>query len=74
MELKVWLWERNMSVNAFAKLVSVDRCYLSAILHRKRRPSERLAYQIQKHTQGDVSMQSLRDMILVKTTDTSAVG
>lgn len=72
MELKVWLWERNMSVNDFAKLISVDRCYLSGILHGKRKPSERLAYHIQKHTQGDVSMQSLRDMKVDKTAGTDA--
>lgn len=55
MNLKEYLDEEGLMIKGLAKKVMIAPSYLSAIIHGKRKPSFRLAKNIERMTQGKVT-------------------
>ncbi len=61
MHLKAYLAQKNISITEFSKYIECSRCYLSSVVCGQRLPSKRLARDIEKVTDGFVTMQDLKD-------------
>lgn len=59
MQLKAWIISHGMTVTTFAEKIEVSRTYLSAIMGGLKKPSKRLAKDIEEATNGDVTAKDL---------------
>ena len=60
MKLKDWLYHNEITISQFARDMDVGRNWISDIIHRRKRPSKRLARDIENATNGEVRAISLR--------------
>ena len=58
-KLKVYLFYKNMSITAFAKLIGVSRNYIGQICLGKMTPAKFLAKEIERATNGEVKAEDL---------------
>ena len=59
MKLKIWIISHNMTMTEFAKKIDVSRTYLSDVTRGTRKPSRRLAKDIEQATNGEVTVKDL---------------
>ena len=59
MNLRRFLFENNITVTTFAKLIGVERSYLSRVIHGKHPYTKKLSKKIEIHTGGRVKASSL---------------
>ena len=57
--LRVWLWERRITLQEFAKEVDASQGMLSLLLGGRRRPSRELARRISIATGREISIEAL---------------
>lgn len=56
MKLRVYLFEKRISVTAFSKTLGCSRIHLSEIVNERRIPSLLLAKSIERATEGEVKV------------------
>jgi transcriptional regulator with XRE-family HTH domain len=59
MNLRDYLYLKRMSVTEFSKLVDHSRNYISMIINGKHIPSKKLAKNIERITEGQVTIEEL---------------
>jgi len=59
MRLDIWLRTHRITIKDFAVSIEVSREHVHAIISGKRRPSKKLARQIEKATAGEVTAAEL---------------
>lgn len=60
MILRTYLFNRDLPVKKFAADLGISVSYLYQLLKNERKPSLELALKIERHTQGNVSVEALR--------------
>lgn len=58
MELREYLFRNRLTVTHLSRLLECTRTHLSEIIHGRRKPSRRLAKDIEKITNGEVKAHS----------------
>ncbi len=61
MNLKQYLDDEGLMIKGLAKKLIIAPSYLSSIIHGKKKPSLRLAMQIEQKTNGKVTAQEIMD-------------
>ena len=61
MDLKLYLKEKNLSMEKFAAMVDISRIHLSGVIngHKDHKPSYDLMVRIEKATKGQVTAQDI---------------
>lgn len=59
MELKKYLFFKRVNVKEFSEKLEISRSYLSAIVNGKIIPSKKIARQIERATQGEVTVEDI---------------
>ena len=59
MDLREYLFRKRISILDFSKIVECSRTHLSEMVHGRRIPSKRLARDIEKATNGEVTIEEL---------------
>lgn len=59
MELKIYLVRNKMSITDFSKKLRYSRDHLSRVINGTKRPSKKLAEDIEKATNGEVKAEDL---------------
>lgn len=66
MDLGYYLYKNKISQTAFCKIIDNSRSYLNLIIHKKKRPSEKMARVIEKATHGKVTVKELTSLKEIK--------
>lgn len=59
MDLREYLFRKQISIADFSKKIGYSRTYISLIVHKKMKPSKRLAAAIEEATEGIVKVKDL---------------
>lgn len=66
MDLREYLFRKDMSITEFAKRVDMSRAYVSSIVNGRAIPSKKLAKRIVITTEGFVTLDELRNPFIVQ--------
>jgi ribosome-binding protein aMBF1 (putative translation factor) len=61
MNLREYLFYNRITVKEFSEKIEYSRTHLSAIIHGRLKPSKRLAKQIERETNGEVTVKELME-------------
>lgn len=59
MKLRDYLYHNRITITEFAQVLDYSRGHLTSVVNGKLRPSKKLARQIEKNTNGQVTVQEL---------------
>ena len=59
MDLREYLFRKKMSATEMSHIIECSRTHISEIVHGRRIPSKRLARDIEKATNGEVTIEEL---------------
>jgi transcriptional regulator with XRE-family HTH domain len=58
MNLKEYLFYKKLTAKEFAKILDIDKCYISSVISGNRKPSKKLLRSIEKYTDGIVKSEN----------------
>ena len=59
MDLREYLFRKKLSVTKFSEMIDSNRAYLSLVIHGRTKPGKRLAKDIERATNGEVTAEEL---------------
>jgi len=63
MHLREYLWKKKLTIQQFSELIGYNRHYISLIMRGSKKPSKRLAQEIEEATAGEVKAEEfLKDL------------